>query len=199
MTEFFARKVVEYISKGAAEGAALPRADQSLKEWWAIGIYADQMLEVAELAEVPPRALVLAGCAIAETVVHLVPCNDEAPRMALLMARRWAREHSSNLNFEVAHRSCWDSHRTYPCESVGYRATYVIAMATAMPFHAPGKSARYSFAGASMAALHAQTLHADVSKFNAPPRFPDIVRKYISWEMLEEQLLKEPIWALKFG
>lgn len=192
MTEFFARKVIEHLVAGELQGSHLPAKDLLLEHWWAQAQEADWMLQLAELIGIDPHTLLLTGCAIAETVVHLVPWQLESSRLALLMARRWARGHASALNADLAHRACWEEHRDRPSGSVEGAATFAISAATR---RVDGRGPH--LIGASTAALHTRMVLERVGL--SASSHGDIVRKYIPWDLIEGPLLSEKLWALKFG
>lgn len=195
---FYARKVLDYLELKDVVEENLPLKNVLLSDWWRNNYNAYLLLEVAELVEVAPQQLVLVGCDIAETLIHLVPWEDEAARMVLIVARRWAKGQASDLNLRMAHQACWSNHRQYPRGCLEFRATYVIGMATALPGSDSQALPRHS-TGVSTAAAHAWQVHADVHPLGSQISYADRVRRHIPWEMVETQLREGPGWAQKLG
>ena len=123
-------------------GTDWERALAECEEIWVLGWLVDALLYRGHLKH---EALVLAACACARSVLHLVPTSEDRPRLALEVADRWTRGEATLEEVAVAQvASCdasWDAaariapSQAAAIDAVGW-ALVVAARARVTPGHA---------------------------------------------------------------
>ena len=130
--------------------------------WCACG-RGDWMLWLCAHIGVDRVLRVRSGCAIARTVLHLVPAGEERPRLAIEAAERWCDDPSA-------------ANRT----AAAYAAAYAADAASSSAADADAADA----ADAANAAYAAHVAYAAYAA-NARREHADIVRSTIPWEVVQ--------------
>ena len=106
----------------------------TLAFWEGDGADAEAMLRACE--RVDRRRLVLAACACARTVLHLVPAGEDRPRVAIETAERWARGEATLDEVQRAREAAWGAYYDDDATAATYAAAYAAAAATAVDYTA---------------------------------------------------------------
>ena len=135
-------------------GTDWERALAECEEIWVLGWLADALLHRGHLKH---EALVLAACACARSVLHLVPTGEDRPRLALEVADRWTRGEATLEEVAVAQvASCdasWDAAaRIAPSQAAAIDAVGWALVVAARARVTPGQAAKAVCAAAARAA-----------------------------------------------
>src|SRR5208283_1422257 len=116
------------------------------------------LLWLAGRLTMDPRPIVLAACACARTVLHLVAAGEERPRIAIEAAEAWCRGESADAAFTTAVHATAAVHAAVVADAAGLAAAADAARAAADA--AADAAAAYASAEAARAAAYAAYLAA---------------------------------------
>ena len=172
----------------------------------------DWLLEIAALAEVDRRTIVLAACQCARTALQYIPVGEERPRKAIEAAEKWCEGKGTLEEVRTARAAAGAAWAAARAESVGAagvapasalkaaRAAAWAAMAAARAAGDAGAAraaagaawaawAAWDAAGTARAAGEAAGDAGAAARAASLKQSAAIVREFIPWDVLEEGLL----------
>lgn len=152
----------------------------------------DWLIWLAETLRIDSHKITLVACECAKAVLHLIPEDEERPRLALELAEKWFTD--KGISAKQLCAATTDAYAAYNAVA-RINATYACYAADAI--HCAVKSV--AFAAQSTVVL--ANNYADVAVFYAAAAttyrrtgsrmdIPNIIRKHIPWSLIEEKLNK---------
>ena len=161
--------------------------------WCACG-RGDWMLWLCAHIGVDRVLRVRSGCAIARTVLHLVPAGEERPRLAIEAAERWCDDPSAANRTAAAYAAAYAadaaSSSAADADAASSSAADAAAAAASDASDAADAAADADAADAADAANAAYAAHVAYAAYaayaaNARREHADIVRSTIPWEVVQ--------------
>ena len=136
----------------------------------------DWLLWLAPRIGIDKNLIALAACDIAESVLHLVPENEERPRKAIETARAFVAGKATKEEVRAAAAAA-DAAATWHAADAAYYAAYAA--------YAAANAAAHAAYAATNAVTDRDSAWAEKQK-----QFAYIVRKRIPWEIWKESAIR---------
>jgi hypothetical protein len=148
----------------------------SLADAWAACPRGDWLLWLAGHLKIPRPLLVLAACACARTVLHLIPEGEERPRVAIETAEAWARGGDNAPSLDDVHEA-------------GH-AAYIVVCTTTNNIHAAAYAAHAAAYTATSAPAYAGDAE-DAAHGVSQVESVTVIRAAIPWTTIETAAIAE--------
>jgi hypothetical protein len=152
--------------------------DWTAEQAWCECERGDWMIWLAGRLNVERVAIVRTACAVARSVLHLVPPGEDRPRLAIEAAEAWCDD-PSPARAEAAEAAAWAAAAAWCAAGAAWCAAGAAVWAEGAWAAASSRAAARAAVRARAAAAGAAANHRAIA---------DVVRGALPWALLEERL-----------